>query len=285
MRQFFYLILPQEDGLTAQEALFRRGYSKRLVIRLKQTEDGLVRNGVRIRSTTVLRAGETLAVTLPDTGKKKTHLPLPVPVLYEDDDLFVCDKPAGIACHRSGGHQTDTLEQVFSDRTLRAVYRLDKDTSGLLVLAKHTLCAAKLHRQIEKTYLAVCSGHFAEKSGAIELPLLREIPYEPRQIVDPAGLPARTLYRVVWEGEASSAVLCRLMTGRMHQIRAHFAACGHPLLGDVLYGGDCSRIQRQALHCCSVGFCHPFTGERLSLCAPLPADLAAICPQQVEKEF
>jgi len=279
MRKLTFSIDEASAGQTVGAFLLQNGVSKRLLVKLKQTADGLVLDGARVRSTAALAAGQTLVVTPPQQAEGEAR----VPILYEDDDLLVADKPAGMPCHRSGGHRSDTLEQAIPFRPLRAVGRLDKDTSGLLVLAKHQLAAARLHGAVEKTYLAVVSGELPIGEGAIELPLCREKPYEPRQIADPAGAPARTVYRVVWAGEGRSAALCRLPTGRMHQIRAHFAAIGHPLLGDALYGGDCSRIGRQALHCLRVRFLQPTSGEAIRLFCPPPQDVLALLPPRAEE--
>ncbi len=282
MRTLRFAIGEMEDGMTVEQFLLQHGVSKRLLVKLKQTPDGIVLDGERARSTAVLAAGQTLVVTPPQTQGGAAS----VPILYEDDDLIVAEKPAGMPCHRSGSHIGDTLEDCIPARPLRAVGRLDKDTSGLIVLAKHQLAAAQLHGAIRKTYLAVVGGELTLGDGAVELPLVREAPYEPRQVVDPAGSPARTVYRVVWVGEGYSAALCRLPTGRMHQIRAHFAAIGHPLAGDALYGGDCSHLQRQALHCLRVSFAHPMEeGRELTFQSELPADLRALLPPKALAEI
>ncbi|MBR6736468.1 MAG: RluA family pseudouridine synthase [Oscillospiraceae bacterium] len=273
MRTFEYIT---EESLSVQDLLYRNGYSKRLVIALKQTENGLVVNGKRVRSTTLLSKGDKLVVTMPEAGGRKNKSSLSIPVVYEDDDIIVCDKPAGVVCHRSGGHQSDTLEHVFSDRTFRAVCRLDKDTSGLMVIAKHQLAAAALHGNIDKEYIAVVNGVFGEKEGVIELPIMREAAFEPKQIVDEDGLPSRTLYRVIWEGDGRSAVSCILHTGRMHQIRVHMSAVGHPLFGDVMYGGKTDEIVRHALHCAKIGFIHPITKMKLEFASDLPDDMCAL---------
>ncbi len=261
-------------GRTVGEFLLQNGVSKRLLVKLKQTPEGLVLNGARARSTAVLSPGDTLAVTPPQDKAGAFG----VPVLYEDEDLLVIEKPAGLACHRSGSHVSDTLEQAVPLRPLRAVGRLDKDTSGLMVLAKHQLAAARLHGRIEKTYFALVSGEMPPGEGKIELPLCRERPMEPRQIADPEGAPSRTEYRVIWSGEGRSAVLCRPVTGRMHQIRAHFASVGYPLLGDALYGGDRDRIRRQALHCLRISFVQPVEGSPMAFSSELPGDIRALLP-------
>ena len=276
MRQLVYTVTAENDGVTVEALLYANGIGRRLTVRLKQTPDGLCVAGERVRSTRVLHAGETLTVTLPAPETVTTRGT--IPIIYRDEDIIVCDKPAGMACHRSGGHIDDTLESAVGERPLRLIGRLDKDTSGVLVLGRHQLAASRLHGHIEKHYIAVAGGTLPEKEGDITLPLERAAAYEPLQTVTPDGAPCRTYYRVLWQGEGMSLVLCTPVTGRMHQIRAHLAAVGAPLLGDALYGGDCGRIKRQALHCRDAAFTHPFGGKSLRFCAPLPQDMQNLLP-------
>ena len=276
MRCLEYTVTAENDGTTVETLLHANGIGRRLTVRLKQTPDGLCVAGQRVHSTRVLHAGETLCVTLPAPESATTHGD--IPVLYRDDDIIVCNKPAGLPCHRSGGHRHDTLEDAVGEYPLRIVGRLDKDTSGIVVLARNQLAASRLHGRIEKHYLAVAGGTLPDGEGDIVLPLERAAAYEPLQIVTPDGAPCRTHYRVLWHGQGMSLVLCTPVTGRMHQIRAHLAAVGAPLLGDALYGGDCGAIKRQALHCRDVTFLHPFGGELLSFSAPLPQDIASLLP-------
>lgn len=275
-RRFFYVA--REDGQSVQARLLAEGYSKRLIIALKQTGAGLCVSGRRVRSTYILKRGETLTVTLPQPEVHRAVSNAVVPVLYEDEDIIVYDKPAGLVCHRSGGHFADTLENT-AEGVFRAVYRLDRDTSGVLVAAKHQLAAARLWQKIEKRYIAAAAGGMRESHGFITLPLSRELPYEPRQIVSADGKYACTEYRVLAQNDRLAVVECVPRTGRMHQIRAHFAAVGHPLVGDALYGGDTADLQRQALHCAAVRFAHPVTGEAMRLSAPLPDDLLGLLAQ------
>ena len=270
------LSYPARGGETVEQRLFAEGYSKRLLVVLKQQPDGLMVAGERVRSTRILQEGELLTVTLPPDPPRMHCFPIEVPVLYRDEDLIVYNKPAGLVCHRSGSHRTDTLESAVPG-ILRVMNRLDKDTSGALVVACHQLAAAKLWRRIDKRYFAVVSGRM-EGEGRICLPLAREAPYEPRQVPDPDGLPALTEYAALGYSTVLDATLlrCRLLTGRMHQIRAQCAAIGHPLLGDSLYGGDCRTFSRQALHCGEVSFLHPVTGAPLTVAAPLPQDLQTL---------
>ncbi len=271
-RRFCYPVL--REGETVEQLLLAEGYSKRLLVVLKQQPDGLIVAGERVRSTRVLHSGEDLVVTLPLDPPRLHRLAVEVPILYEDEDLIVYNKPAGLVCHRSGSHRYDTLENT-AEGVFRAMNRLDRDTSGALVAAKHQLAAAKLWRQIDKQYFAVVSGRMSPAQGRIELPLERETPYEPRQVVSPDGRRAVTDYETIRYAPQfdCSLLRCTLLTGRMHQIRAHCAAMGHPLLGDLLYGGDCSLIERQALHCAGVFFSHPVSQERMAVKAPFPEEL------------
>lgn len=272
-RQFSYYAV--EDGQSVQARLLAEGYSKRLIIALKQAEEGLRVSGQRVRSTYILKQGETLTVTLPQPAVRRAASSKLVPVLYEDDDIIVYNKPAGLVCHRSGGHYADTLENT-ADGVFRAMNRLDKDTSGALVAAKHQFAAAQLWKRIEKRYIAVVQGEISEQHGFITLPLARQAPFEPRQVVRDDGKPARTEYHVLAQNNKLTVVECILHTGRMHQIRVHFSAFGHPLLGDTFYGGETGDIQRQALHCTKVMFVHPITQKKMCLAAPLPDDITKI---------
>lgn len=272
-RQFSYCV--EEHGQSVEERLLAEGYSKRLIIVLKQTEDGLCVSGRRVRSTYILKRGEILTVTLPQPTVKRSVSSEIVPVLYEDADIIVYNKPAGLVCHRSGSHYADTLENT-AQGVFRAMSRLDRDTSGALVVAKHQLAAAQLWQKIDKRYLAVVQGRIKDLHGFIELPLAQQKPYEPRQVVRADGKAARTEYRVLAANEKLTVLECILHTGRMHQIRVHFSAVGHPLLGDAFYGGEIADIQRQALHCTKVMFIHPITKKQMCLFAPLPDDITKI---------
>ena len=158
----------------------------------------------------------------------------------------------------------------------RAVTRLDKDTSGLLLVAKHQLAAGRLWQGTSKQYLAVVEGKLDRIHGFIELPIMRCRPYDMRRIVDECGEPALTEYRVVDQTGEAALVECILRTGRTHQVRVHFSAIGHPLFGDEFYGGRTDLIKRQALHCAKMEFTHPITGEKAKFTALPPADLTEL---------
>ena len=212
----------------------------------------------------------------------------PRPV-HVDDRLAVIEKPAGLVVHPAPGHHGETLVDALGPMLAggpaeRAgiVHRLDKDTSGLMIVARddeaHRLLSAliKAH-QVERTYLALIEGRPRSRSGTIDAPLGRDHRAPEKRTVRGRGArDARTHFEVVEVLRADSLVEARLETGRTHQIRAHFAAIGHPVAGDPRYGHPGRLgLERQFLHSAGLDFTHPFTGERLEFESPLPADLAA----------
>ncbi len=234
--------------------------------------------------------GEEIRVTLAGETTTEVGQDAEVPVVYEDRWLLVADKPAHMAVHPSRGHASGTLVHALSGHGLEGgdefrpgiVHRLDKDTSGLLVVAKSSDAHRRLvtlmrRRAVDRRYLALVHGGFAADSGTIEAPVGRD-PVK-RVSMTVGGVAAReatTHFRVLERFADMTLVEVRLETGRTHQIRVHFAAIGHPVAGDPLYARrDPLDIGRQFLHSYRLAFVHPFTNEELSFEAPLPADLAA----------
>ena len=226
---------------------------------------------------------------------------IPLEILHEDEALLVLDKPPGLVIHPAAGNRSGTLVNALLRHcgTLSGiggverpgiVHRLDKDTSGLMVVAKTerahlSLSIAFRRREVEKCYLAVCFGVPAEPAGVIEGAIGRHPTERKRMAVVTSGRPARTLYRVVERFAGTSLVECRPVTGRTHQIRVHLAHIGHALVGDPTYAGRqwrnledprqraaCRDFPRQALHAWRLAFLHPVTGERLEFEATPPAD-------------
>jgi len=210
-------------------------------------------------------------------------------VVYVDDRLAVVDKPAGLVVHPAPGHRGDTLVTVLGDllgggETERPgiVHRLDKDTSGLMIVARdedahRRLSKAIKERRVERTYLALIEGRPASRSGTIDAPLGRDHRAPEKRAVRGRGArEARTHFEVLEALASDTLVEARLETGRTHQIRAHFAAIGHPVAGDPRYGSAGRHgLERQFLHSARLGFEHPLTGEALEFESPLPADLGA----------
>ncbi len=260
------------------------GLSARLVQSLKRQPDGICLNGAHTRTIDSLHAGDELTVCLPDDGACVQPLDFPLQVLYEDEDLLLVNKPAGLAMHPTHNHQGDTLANAVAAYyqaqgrhvVMRCVGRLDRDTSGVVVCALNRYAAARLSGKVEKEYLAAVSGRY-EGSGTITRPIIRPDPLHTSRAVGEGGLPAVTHWHAQMQGEGMTLLRIRLETGRTHQIRVHFASLGTPLVGDSMYGQADSRIARQALHCACARFAHPVSGRELYVEAPLPPDIAALC--------
>jgi len=211
-------------------------------------------------------------------------------IVHVDDDLAVVDKPAGLVVHPAPSHTGPTLVSELGDllgggeeaERPGIVHRLDKDTSGLLVVARNDAAHAALQaqvqrREVERFYLALARGHLASRTGTIDAPIGRASRRRHRMAVSgAASREARTHFKVIELLGAETYLEVRLETGRTHQIRAHFAAIGHPLVGDSSYGGERKYgLERQFLHAHRLAFDHPVSGERLSFRSELPADLVA----------
>jgi 23S rRNA pseudouridine1911/1915/1917 synthase len=251
-------------------------------------------NGQPARASQQLRAGDAVLVAIPPP-RTTALLPeaLPFGVVYEDDDIVVVDKPAGMVVHPSAGHESGTLVNALLARypdmrvggTLRPgiVHRLDQGTSGLLVVARtdeamQALTAQQKARQMHKAYLAVVEGRMKEPEGLIDAPIGRHPNDRKRQAIVATGREARTRYRVLEELGSYTLVEALLETGRTHQIRVHFAAQQRPVLGDALYGPRKPRstfgLQRQFLHAYRLGLTLPGDGTWREFTAALPEDLA-----------
>ena len=258
-----------------------------------RTERGITVDGETVLVNRVLRAGEVLEIRLGyENPGKIVPVPGPLEILYEDEDVLVVNKPAGLVVHPSHGHFSDTLSNYVSDyyirkqepHEVRPAGRLDKDTSGLVFFGKSRTAAAHLSGQagkipVRKTYLAAASGFFAVREGCISFPISREYEEKIRRVVREDGDRAVTHFRVVRQYEDYALVLLQLETGRTHQIRVHMKHIGHPLVGDAIYNENESThlIGRAALHAWRAEFGQPFTKEMLEITAPLPEDMRRLC--------
>jgi 23S rRNA pseudouridine1911/1915/1917 synthase len=266
--------------------------------------DGFVRlNNLTTRPRQIVRGGDKIELTKPPLEKIET-LPEPIPleVLFEDDDVIVINKPVGIVVHPGAGHREHTLVNALLNHctTLSGiggkerpgiVHRLDKETSGCLVVAKNDATHRDLSRQfasrtVEKIYLALVTGKLTKTIGVVEEKIGRHPVHRKRMSATTLrGRAAKTEYRVVRSSDRASLVECRLHSGRTHQIRVHLHHLHHPVLGDKVYAPRLAKdFPRQMLHAWKLGFRHPRTEEWKSFEAPLPDDFAAAVKLTIESQ-
>lgn len=267
----------------------RCGISRARVQKLLHDDQVMV-NGLQVKASYKLNIGDRVVVSLPPpapTGLVPENIPLNI--IYEDSDVLVIDKPAGLVVHPAAGHCTGTLVHALIaycpelgslDGSVRPgiVHRLDKDTSGLMMVAKNSAAQANLSRQIKersitKAYDALVEGHLTPEQGAIEAPIGRSLRNRKRMAVVSEGREARTQYRVVKYINAYTLLEATPETGRTHQIRVHFSAIGHSIFGDPVYGRRSPLLKRQFLHACLLGFKLPSSSEYMEFVSELPPDL------------
>lgn len=290
-RIFNYTITEDMLPSTIEQFMRTKGYSRHILTHLKRTERGICLNDEWAYTNQPLHAGDTLSVTLIETESSEQIVPRPIPfsIVYEDEDILVINKPADTPIHPSINNYENTLANgvayYYASQnipfTYRCINRLDRDTTGLLIIAKHMLSGAILsqmvtRREIHREYLAICTGEVPE-SGTIDAPIARKDDSAIERCVDfERGERSVTHYKRIAYKNGYSLVSLKLETGRTHQIRVHMLYSGWPLIGDYLYNPDCRLIQRQALHSHRLSFKHPITGEQMSFEAPLPEDMARI---------
>ena len=278
MRELKLTVPAEFDGVQAQVFLKVRGFSRRALIRLKQS-GGLTRNGELLRTVDVVCAGEELCVTLSDDSESaEPNAALNAPVIYEDEDIVVFNKPPYMPVHPSIRHRGDTLANLFAAMypglPFRPINRLDRNTSGLCVCAKNQYAASVLSGTLSKVYYAVTCG--TPPGDTVDAPIGRAGDSIITRCVTPDGQRAVTHYERAGGSSVHPLLRVTLETGRTHQIRVHLSHVGFPLCGDEMYGGDMSEIERHALHCGEVSFTQPVTGEKITLTAPLPEDMSEL---------
>jgi 23S rRNA pseudouridine1911/1915/1917 synthase len=287
------LVIPLEmAGLRLDQALARllpeesRSRLARLIGEGHVTVDGAPGSASR-----KVRSGEAVEVALAPRPMDDSHRPqdIALAVVHEDEDVLVIDKPPGLVVHPGSGNPAGTLLNALLHRVPEAaqlpragiVHRLDKDTSGLMVVARNEAAQASLVRQLQartvkRTYLALARGAVA-RDGTVDAPIGRHPVHRTRMAVVASGKPAVTHYRVLERLPAHTLLQCDLETGRTHQIRVHLASIGHPLEGDPAYAGRAPRrFGRQALHAWKLAFVHPRSGAAMRFEAPMPEDFRAL---------
>ena len=283
----------EEDSKRLKEFLKEKGVSRRIIGRTKFHGGTFEVNGKEERVRKELEAGDLVKLILP-IEEENSNLSVsnePLDILYEDDHFIMINKPVGLISVPSPAHRGDTvasrvkgyfLREDYRHKVVHIVTRLDRYTSGVMLIAKNTLAHSKMgalldNQELEKYYVALVNGHLDVEEGLIDAPIARSPDSIIERRVAPEGKPSITEYKVLerLNGDLSYVHLT-LHTGRTHQIRVHMSHLGHPLVGDDLYGGSKELLDRQALHCVQYAFVHPFTGERVVVDAPLPEDMQAI---------
>lgn len=294
MERLRHTVTPAQAGLRVDAVLRETFHLTGSVIRrIKWLEDGILLDGEKTFVNVLVTPGQVLDVVVDDPARESGILPAPgeLDVVFEDEHLVVLNKQAGVLVHPVVPEQTDTLgnfllwhytETGQGDTLFHPVHRLDRGTTGLMVVAKHPSAQTALKNQLHtpdfrRTYLALTVGCPEPKAGTVDAPIQKDPGSAIAHRVHPEGLAARTRYETLSLHGPYALVRLTLDTGRTHQIRVHMAHIGHPLVGDFLYGAeDRDLITRPALHSHQLSFLHPMTGERLDFTQPLPPDMARL---------
>lgn len=294
---FVYPITEENQGFRVSDFLASKGYSNHLRIALKKSPNGLLINQEPVFSNYILTAGETLVVTLPEETSSQNIVPTPMDltIVYEDRDILVINKEANVPIHPSQGNYENTLANgvmhYFLEKgescVFRVINRLDRDTTGLLIIAKHALSACILsgmvsNREISRTYRAIVCGDVRSLDSIMDyqftidaaIARVHDSTIE-REVNEQLGESAIThgLFLSYHQDTDTSFIQLKLETGRTHQIRVHMKHVGFPLPGDFLYHPDYRYIKRQSLHSYELIFLHPITKEVMHFIAPLPEDM------------
>ncbi len=294
IRIFDYKVPLEYDNSTLLSFLKSKEYSSQIITHLKRTDNGILLNNKWAHVHDKIHTDDTITIRLVETESSENIVPtqLPLCIIYEDEDILVINKDADTPIHPSQGNYDNTLanavafyfQQKEEAYTYRCINRLDRDTTGLLILAKHMYSASILsnmvqRREIHREYLAIASGT-TPKEGTIIAPIARVDGSTIERCVDEKnGEYACTHYKTIVTKNSYSLVSLKLETGRTHQIRVHMKHIGHPLPGDFLYNPDYSVISRQALHSHRLSFLHPITKKPLEFVAELPEDMSKILQQ------
>lgn len=291
-RNIDYIIDEDSAGLRVEQFLRRKRYSGQNLSEIKRMPKSILVNGVHYYMRQELSNGDHLQVRICETKNSEKIPPtnLPLDIIYEDEDILVLNKPAGMPIHPSLNNYTNSMANALAyyfqsqgkPFIFRCCNRLDRDTSGLTIVSKHLVSGSILsdmtkYREVHREYLAIARGSVTPSEGTIQAPLGRKEGTIIERTVDwEHGEDAVTHYKVVKEANGHSLVSLRLETGRTHQIRIHMKYLGYPLIGDYLYNPDMEYMTRQALHSHHMEFTHPITGEHMSFTAPLPEDMARV---------
>ena len=288
-RKIVYSVNKEYSGKTVERFLRDKGYTRQSLVDLKKMDENLLIDGKWVYLNHLLNTNDELIVQIDERGFSEKILPadLHFDIAYEDEDILVVDKPYDMPIHPSINNYDNTLANAVAyyyrqkgiDIVFRCINRLDRDTSGLTIIAKHQVAAGILYdrmsrREIHRDYLAIVEGEDIEDEGVIDLPIGRKPNSGIERCIDfNTGEKAITNYRVIKRFDNKALVNLQLGTGRTHQIRVHMSYIGHPLVGDWLYNPSNKEIKRQALHSHRLTFIHPITNEEMELISDIPKDM------------
>lgn len=249
---------------------------------MKTTPGSILINGTHHRVVDKVFTNDILTLTIPEKTEPPLLWETPLDIIYEDEDLLVVNKPSGVSVHPTHNHPNFTLCNAVAyylvsnnnqPAAARAIGRLDKVTSGVMIFAKNSFSASRLNGNMHKIYNAIAWGKM-EKSGTVNAPIFRPDKNKTTRTVDERGDPSVTHWQVIKELPCQSFIEVKTETGRTHQIRVHCNHIGHPLVGDEMYNSPTTEnLTRAALHCREVSFTHPVTNEYVTFVAPLPDDM------------
>jgi 23S rRNA pseudouridine1911/1915/1917 synthase len=270
-----------------QAKWFLRNYcniSVRLITALKLVPLGISRNGELLRVIDTVFENDIIQIKLPEDNNEIEPVDIPLDICYEDDHIMVLNKPPYMPVHPTHGHIDDTLANGVAfylnnkneSFSFRAINRIDRDTTGLVLVAKHSYAASNLVKNVQKKYVAVCEGEILT-SGTIDAKISLLPGHTIQRTAGTSdGVTAITHYNPILIKNGHTLVEFNLETGRTHQIRVHMSHISHPLAGDDMYGGSLEYIKRQALHCKTITFLHPVTHKEITVTTDLPEDMQNI---------
>ncbi len=282
-----FKITQNESGISVNEFLRKnQNFSRRIVSRAK-FENAISVNGENVFTSYILKENDILCINF--SQKQSPHViaqdDLELDILYEDEHILAVNKPPFMPPHPSKGHPDSTLANAVlgyykkcqTNTAVRILGRLDKNTSGVVIICKNEYSGKLMNEtEVSKKYCAICHGEFEKAMGIINLPIEREALGSVKRVCRDDGKPSSTEYEVVFSKNGFSFVRLNLLTGRTHQIRVHLSHINHPIVGDDLYGGNETIINRQALHAREISFIHPISQVPMTIIAPLPHDMLCV---------
>ena len=276
----------EEEGVMVKDIVYGRLELSRGLLRRMKRGGGVYLNGQRDYLTRRVTAGDTIQIVFFDEKTTMKPQDIPFDIVYEDEYLLIINKDAGMPVHPTGAYQEGTLANAIAyywrkiglNTKVRLVHRIDKDTSGLILVAKEPFTLQRLLQQLSRQelvreYLAIVEGEMTSQQGVLTMAIGRPMDHGVKRAVKEGGKEARTVYKVLRASPKATLLRARLESGRTHQIRVHFADLGHPVLGDPLYSEALPGIPGQALHAWRLEFVHPRTEQRHVVTSPIPKEM------------